>query len=134
MASSSTDGTVIIWGVKDDKETVEINYNSLFKGGRVKKGSGGYCGGSGTSFSLAGRGAKSLGKPSSSTGKVGNVVVEIKVDQDGNVIEAKAGQRGTTLWDSNLWRECEEAVRKSKFTANPDAPKVQKGTVTYIFR
>ena len=83
---------------------------------------------------FVGRGAKSWGKISSSSEKVGNVVVEIKVDQDGNVLEAKAGQRGTTLWDSNLWRVCEEAVRKSKFTANPDAPKVQKGTVTYIFR
>lgn len=130
-----------------DKES-EINQNALFKGGRVKKGSGGDAGvgngdgkgsggdggGSGTSFSLAGRGAKSLGKPSSSTEKVGNVVVEIKVDKDGNVIEAKAGQRGTTLWDSNLWRKCEQAARKSKFTANPDAPEVQKGTITYIFR
>ena len=120
----------------------------MFKGGRFNKGSGGDAGvgkgdgkgsggdgaGSGTSFSLAGRGAKSLGKPSSSTEKVGNVVVEIKVDKDGNVIEAKGGQRGTTLWDSNLWRLCEQAARKSKFTANPDAPEVQKGTITYIFR
>jgi WD40 repeat protein len=141
LASGSLDGTVIIWSVEDDKETVEINYNSLFKGGRVKKGSGGDAGvgkgdgkGSGPSFSLAGRGAKSWVKPSSSTEKVGNVVVEIKVDKDGNVLEAKAGQRGTTLWDSNLWRLCEQAARKSKFTANPDAPEVQKGTITYIFR
>ena len=125
---------------KENKEP-EINQNALFKGGRVKKGSGGDAGvgkgdgkGSGPFFSLAGRGAKSWRKISSSSEQVGNVVVEIKVDKDGNVIEAKAGQRGTTLWDSNLWRECEEAVRKSKFTANPDAPKVQKGTVTYIFR
>ena len=134
LASGSLDGTIIIWSVKDDKETVEINYNSLFKGGRVKKGSGGDGGIGGPSFSLAGRGAKSLGKPSSSTEKAGNVVVEIKVDKDGNVLEAKAGQRGTTLWDSNFWRACEKAARKSKFTANPDAPEVQKGTVTYIFR
>ena len=132
---------------KENKEP-EINQNALFKGGRFNKGSGGDAGvgkgdgkgsggdgeGSGTSFSLAGRGAKSLGKPSSSTEKVGNVVVEIKVDKDGNVIEAKGGQRGTTLWDSNLWRLCEQAARKSKFTANPDAPEVQKGTITYIFR
>ena len=134
LASGSLEGTIIIWSEEDDKETVEINYNSLFKGGRVKKGSGGDGVGGGPSFSLAGRGAKSWGKISSSSEQVGNVVVEIKVDKDGNVIEAKAGQRGTTLWDSNLWRECEQAVRKSKFTANPDAPEVQKGTVTYIFR
>ena len=119
LASGSWDGTIIIWSVEDDKlsESNGVDY-----------------GGSETSFSLAGRGAKSLGKPSSSNGKAGNVVVEIKVDKDGNVIEAKAGQRGTTLWDSNLWRLCEQAAKKCKFTASPDKTEVQKGTITYIFR
>lgn len=130
-----------------DKEP-EINQNALFTKGKVKKGSGGAAGegkgdgkgsggdgaGSGTSFSLAGRGAKSLGKPSSTSKETGNVVVEIRVNQDGDVVFAKAGQRGTTLWDTNLWRLCEQAARKSKFTANPDAPEVQKGTITYKFQ
>ena len=132
---------------KENKEP-ETNPNALFTKGKVKKGSSGDAGegkgdgkgsggdgaGSGTSFSLAGRGAKNLGKPSSSTEKVGNVVVEIKVDKDGNVLEAKAGQRGTTLWDSNLWRLCEQAAKKSQFTKDPNALEVQKGTITYIFR
>lgn len=134
----------------ETKESNEpkIDQNALFSKGKVKKGSGGSAGvgegtgsgsggdggGSGTSFSLAGRGAKELGKPSSTASKVGNVVVEIKVDQEGNVIAAKAGVRGTTLWDTNMFRLCEQAARKSQFTANPDAPEVQKGTITYIFR
>lgn len=132
---------------KENKEP-EINQNALFKGGRVKKGSGGDSGegkgdgkgsggdgaGSGTSFSLAGRGAKSLGKPSSTSKETGSVVVEIRVNQDGDVVSAKAVLRGTTLLDTNIWRLCEQAARKSKFTANPDAPEVQKGKITYIFK
>lgn len=132
---------------KENKEP-EINQNALFKGGRVKKGSGGDAGegkgdgkgsggdgaGSGTSFSLAGRGAKSLGKPSSTSKETGSVVVEIRVNQDGDVVSAKAVLRGTTLLDTNIWRLCEQAARKSKFTANPDAPEVQKGKITYIFK
>lgn len=132
---------------KENKEP-EINQNALFRGGRVKKGSGGDAGegksdgkgsggdgaGSGTSFSLAGRGAKSLGKPSSTSKETGSVVVEIRVNQDGDVVSAKAVLRGTTLLDTNIWRLCEQAAKKSKFAANHDAPEFQKGTITYIFK
>lgn len=126
----------------------EINQNALFTKGKVKKGSGGDAGvgngdgkgsggdggGSGTSLSLAGRSAKSLGKPSSTSKETGNVVVEIRVNQDGDVVFAKAVLRGTTLLDTNIWRLCEQAAKKSKFTEKPDAPEVQKGTITYIFK
>lgn len=134
--------------VKPQSEETKIDQNALFTKGRVKKGSGGSTGvgegsgkgsggeggGSGISFSLAGRGSKSLPGPTATSPENGNIVVEIRVDQEGNVVFAKAGVRGTTLWDTNLWRRCEQAAKKSKFTANPDAPELQKGTITYIFR
>lgn len=134
--------------VKPQSEETKIDQNALFTKGRVKKGSGGSTGvgegsgkgsggeggGSGISFSLAGRGSKSLPKPTATSSENGIIVVEIRVDQEGNVVSAKAGVRGTTLWDTNLWRRCEQAAKKSKFTAKPDAPELQKGTITYIFR
>ena len=133
--------------VKPQSEETKIDQNALFTKGRVKKGSGGSTGvgegsgkgsggeggGSGTEFSLAGRGKKSLPKPTATSNKDGNIVVEIKVDQEGNVVSAKAGVRGTTLGDTNLFRRCEQAAKKSKFTAKPDAPELQKGTITYKF-
>lgn len=134
--------------VKPQSEETKIDQNALFTKGRVKKGSGGSTGvgegsgkgsggeggGSGISFSLAGRGSKSLPGPTATSPENGNIVVEIRVDQEGNVVSAKAGVRGTTLWDTNLFRRCEQAAKKSKFTAKPDAPELQKGTITYIFR
>ena len=135
--------------VKPQSEETKIDQNALFTKGRVKKGSGGSTGvgegsgkgsggeggGCGIAFSLAGRGKKSLPEPPATSSENGNIVVEIRVDQEGNVVFAKAGARGTTLWeDKNLWRRCEQAAKKSKFTAKPDAPELQKGTITYIFR
>ena len=134
--------------VKPQSEETKIDQNALFTKGRVKKGSGGSTGvgegsgkgsggeggGSGISFSLAGRGSKSLPGPTATSPENGNIVVEIRVDQEGNVVFAKAVWKGTTLTDTNLWRRCEQAAKKSKFTANPDAPELQKGTITYIFR
>ena len=134
--------------VKPQSEETKIDQNALFTKGRVKKGSGGSTGvgegsgkgsggeggGCGIAFSLAGRGSKSLPGPTATSSENGNIVVEIRVDQEGNVVFAKAGVRGTTLWDTNLFRRCEQAAKKSKFTAKPDAPELQKGTITYIFR
>lgn len=134
--------------VKPQSEETKIDQNALFTKGRVKKGSGGSTGvgegsgkgsggeggGSGISFSLAGRGKKSLPEPTATSSENGSIVVEIRVDQEGNVVFAKAVWKGTTLTDTNLWRRCEQAAKKSKFTANPDAPELQPGKITYIFR
>ncbi len=134
--------------VKPQSEETKIDQNALFTKGRVKKGSGGSTGvgegsgkgsggeggGSGISFSLAGRGKKSLPEPTATSSENGSIVVEIRVDQEGNVVFAKAVWKGTTLTDTNLWRRCEQAAKKSKFTAKPDAPELQKGKITYIFR
>lgn len=134
--------------VKPQSEETKIDQNALFTKGRVKKGSGGSTGvgegsgkgsggeggGSGISFSLAGRGSKSLPEPTATSSENGSIVVEIRVDQEGNVVFAKAVWKGTTLTDTNLWRRCEQAAKKSKFTAKPDAPELQPGKITYIFR
>ncbi len=134
--------------VKPQSEETKIDQNALFTKGRVKKGSGGSTGvgegsgkgsggeggGNGIAFSLAGRGSNELHKPTATSPANGSIVVEIRVDQEGNVVFAKAVWKGTTLTDKNLWRLCEQAAKDSKFTAKPDAPELQKGTITYIFR
>lgn len=134
---------------KEEQKPAEptINQNALFAKGKVKTGNGGQQGisngegsgaggngeGKGVSFNLGGRGAKELVPPTSSTTKVGKIIVEIFVDREGNVVKAKAILKGTTITDSNLFRKCEQAARKCKFAADSNAPEVQKGTITYRF-
>ena len=134
--------------VKPQSEETKIDQNALFTKGRVKKGSGGSTGvgegsgkgsggeggGSGISFSLEGRGKINLVLPAATSTKNGTIVVAIMVDQEGNVVSARTRSRGTLLDDKNLRKLCEQAAKETKFTANPDAPELQKGTITYIFR
>ena len=89
--------------------------------------------GPGISFDLAGRGSLSLPKPAYTSQKSGKVVVEITVDEAGNVIKAKAGGRGTTVQDASLFEQAERAARRAKFKSTSGGPDKQIGTITYTF-
>ncbi|MCL2414106.1 MAG: hypothetical protein FWC94_02490 [Bacteroidales bacterium] len=89
--------------------------------------------GGGISFSLSGRQANNLATPVYDSPDQGTVVVRIQVNQQGTVIRAEAGQRGTTVNDRNLWREAESAALRSSFMPDANAPDVQVGTITYRF-
>ncbi|MFA8451061.1 MAG: energy transducer TonB [Bacteroidales bacterium] len=95
------------------------------------EGAGGL--GNGVSFSLGGRGAKNIPKPTYNSSEQGRVVVTIYVDQQGNVIRCQAGAKGTNVSDPNLRKMAEDAAKKAKFTVDPTAPTTQKGTITYNF-
>jgi outer membrane biosynthesis protein TonB len=64
----------------------------------------------------------------------GKVIVDIRVDKNGNVIYARAGGRGTTITDSGLLQKCEDAVKNSKLNALDSAPDPQIGTVVFVFK
>lgn len=89
--------------------------------------------GGGPTFSLGGRGAKYLDKPGNNFREQGNVVVDIWVDKSGKVIRAEVNLRGTTIVDSNLRNQAVRAALNSNFTADDNAPDLQKGTITYTF-
>jgi outer membrane biosynthesis protein TonB len=132
-----------------------IDPNALYNKGNVKTGSGSGQGtgsgsgtgagnnggggsgmdlaGSGTSFSLSGRNAKSLIRPATSTSEGGTIVIEIIVDREGNVLRAKAIAKGTTITNATLYHQCEIAAKSSKFSPKADAAEEQRGTITYIF-
>ena len=76
----------------------------------------------------------SLPKPSYGTQEQGIVVVQVKVDQYGNVTEAIAGAEGTTVTDKTLWNAARSAALKAHFNMDASAPAVQTGTITYIFK
>ena len=73
-------------------------------------------------------------KPSYSSQTEGIVVVMIKVDPYGNVVEAVPGAEGTTVTDKALWTAARNAAMKAHFSQKADAPAVQQGTITYVFK
>lgn len=64
----------------------------------------------------------------------GKVVVKIKINRDGTVVDAQPGEAGTTLTDKKAWNAATKAALKIQFNAASDAPEFQYGTVTYIFK
>jgi len=136
----------------------EVNTNALFpgQGAAASQGQGseanrgnqgtltGSVGGSnvGTGQGLSGSGVNLEGRslvgklpePDYGVQQSGRVVVHIKVDRDGNVVEAKADQRGSTVMDATLYEAAERAARRAKFNASPNSPIYQNGIITYVFR
>ena len=76
----------------------------------------------------------SLPRPSYPVQATGTVVVEIWVDNYGNVQKAIAGSEGTTVTNTELWNEARKAAMGAHFNMSADAPAMQKGTITYIFK
>lgn len=90
--------------------------------------------GPGVSFSLEGRSVLSLPKPNYTSQVEGSVVVEVTVDKEGRVVSANPGYKGSTTMDEDLLQEAKKAALSARFDRKPDAPAVQKGTITYKFR
>ncbi|MCR5036044.1 MAG: TonB family protein [Bacteroidales bacterium] len=89
--------------------------------------------GGGPSFDLGGRGAKSLPHPSKDgVTEEGTIVVDIWVDRDGRVQNAKIG-KGTTITNTRMRQEAINAAKKSVFAPDKDAAELQKGTITYYY-
>jgi len=90
-------------------------------------------GGNGISFYLKGRKSKRLPKPVYDSEEQGTVIVKVWVNQSGKVINAVVQEKGTTTADSRLRDMAVKAAKEAVFDANPDAPEVQTGTITYDF-
>lgn len=91
-------------------------------------------GGNGINFSLTGRSFGSTPpKPEYNSKSEGKVVVEIRVNRNGDVIGAQPGKAGTTTNDPILREAAKNAALKAKFNSDPNAAEIQVGTITYTF-
>ena len=102
-----------------------------FKESNQYQGQGGA--GHGISFSLGNRGAKFLDKPAAKFSEQGTVVVRIEVNPKGEVINARVYAKGTTVVSEQLRRLAVQSAKNSVFSADPSAPAIQVGTITYHF-
>ena len=66
--------------------------------------------------------------------KTGKIAVRIKIDKDGNVIDATPGVRGTTLNDRDLWQKCAIAIMKAKINTYEYSPSILTGIVVFNFK
>ena len=89
--------------------------------------------GNGSGYSLGNRKALTKPAPAYTCNEEGTVVVQITVDKNGNVIEAKPGARGTTNTASCLASQARIAAMKTKWEASPDGAEKQVGTIRYNF-
>jgi len=108
--------------------------NSKVRGagsGLGDKGTG--TGDKGISYSLQGRGFQALPQPKYDYQGEGRVVVEVRVDRSGKVIQATPGTKGSTTLDEYLLRVAKEAALGARFEVKQDAPEIQTGTITYNF-
>ena len=126
--SNSTSQGVTFPGGNQGVPTGDPNASRYGPGG---SGSGNQ--GSGVSYSLKGRTAKSLPKPHYPGNDEGIVVVKVTVDKYGKVTAAEPGTRGTTIMDKSFWNEAKQAAIKAKFNLDENAPAFQQGTISYRF-
>ncbi|MFZ9743108.1 MAG: hypothetical protein ACO3B0_05925 [Chitinophagaceae bacterium] len=62
------------------------------------------------------------------------VAVDVRVDQNGNVIGANIQPRGTTTANASIKNIALQKAKLLKFTANPDGADEEVGTVVFVFR
>lgn len=91
-------------------------------------------GGSGGGYMLGNRKVLSKPFPNYVCNEVGSVVVQITVDQSGNVIDAKPGVKGTTNAAKCLLEESKNAAMNTKWQSDNNAPDKQIGKIIYVFK
>ncbi len=122
-------------GNKGDGESGEGSQGS--QQGNSETGASSGIGGYGD-ISLGGRGISGiLPKPAyDKSNDEGTIVVNITVDAEGKVTEARAtvtGSKGTAYHNPNLRAAAEKAARNTKFNPSND-PTQKRGTITYYFK
>ncbi len=107
---------------KPDGSTTSNSYT-----GNAGDGSGG------VALNLTGRSFISKPKIQDDGQTAGKITVDISVDKNGTIVTAKAGGRGTTISNVNLWNKCEKAVLGCKLNAIANGPEIQAGSVIFTF-
>ena len=88
---------------------------------------------SGRNYDLLGRLPTSRPIPAYICQKQGKVIVSIKVNRDGKVIDAKSGIKSSTTKAKCLLKQAKKAALNTTWEASPDAPEAQEGKIIYNF-
>lgn len=92
-------------------------------------------GNSGHSFNLSGRSlVGALPRPDYPVREEGRIIIEVRVNQQGNVESASFRSVGSTTTNSSLVNAALAAARKARFNDVGESASLQVGTITYNFR
>jgi protein TonB len=97
-------------------------------------GSGGNGSGGGRSWGLNGRKLSGAGKEVQDCNEVGTVVVQITINRNGNVVDAKLNLKGTNNTNPCLVKPAIATAKKYKWQPDPNAPATQKGFIIINFK
>ena len=117
-------------GDANEQSGIQGNSNGLKEIERYE-GHGGS--GDGPAYDLGGREAKRISLPSKEFSEEGTIVVNIKVDKEGRVIEATIQYKGSNNTDKSMQESALQAAKNSVFNKDENAPEIQSGTITYKF-
>ena len=84
-------------------------------------------------YNLAGRNVIYKPKVQPNCEEEGFVVVSIEVDNNGRVVKAVAGTKGTTNSAECLLKPAKVSALNTTWNPDPNAPSVQKGNIIYKF-
>ncbi len=118
---------------KDGKKTVVGSEGNSEDEGKAKTNGKSDDLGTGGRVYLAGRSLVEKPDAILNESEEGTVVVDIVVNEDGKVIRAVAGQRGSTTTSSLLYKRAVNAALTAKFNPSAAGVKEQRGTYTFIF-
>lgn len=82
--------------------------------------------------SLKGRKSTAL-PPPTFCNATGNVIIDITVDRNGKVVDAKYHRDGSTITDACSIQNAKAAALKSKFNSDTSADEYQYGSINYVF-
>jgi len=85
----------------------------------------------GISFGLSGRGMVGPPPTDNAHQEYGDIKITIQVNKNGQVIDAQYSRQGSTITDRALIDKYVAYARKARFNADPDAPDVQQGFITF---
>ncbi len=91
-------------------------------------------GNEGVSFSLSGRSILKRPSIQHSSQSTGTIVIRIKVDEEGNVINANYTSKGSTTSDPYLIGVAKRSAQKAIFSAHPNGQEEQWGSITFVFK
>jgi hypothetical protein len=108
------------------KEDGDPNASSYYGNGSGNQGN--------ENYRLDGREALKKKKFVQDCNESGIVVVQIQVNQNGEVVKANPGAKGTTNSSACLMKPAKKAALQTTFNQDADAPALQTGTIVYEFR